>query len=327
MNLTVITAFMSNINQRGDRDIQKYVDLGCRLLDVNLRQIVFMERRVFEMSFRGRYMHFPTSLPSVPLPSVPLPSVPLPSVPLPSVPLPSVPLPSVPLPSVPLSDRSPENFDFDTSFVYEGREYEYAVFGRLTFVFFEKSDMYLESVRETITSFSVDTPHPAKDTLDYMFVQCHKTEWVAMAIALDASRGDDHGSELYVWLDFGIRHMFSSDIACDMALYGLRDRVVGKCLTGRVIAPSCWNASNRYYQDVYRNIFWVFAGSVFGGDAAVLREFARRTKAKCLSIVREHHHLMWEVNVWYLVFLDCREMFALYYGDHNATILRGFGLE
>jgi len=306
--MTIVTAFMSNINQRGDRDIQKYVDLGYKLLDVNIRQIVFMERRVFDSYFRGRYMYLSSGLSS--------------------------------------SSR--------LSFVYDGREYTYVVFGRITFVLFEKTDMYFCSVRDTITEFSLDTPHPAKDTLEYMFVQCHKTEWVAMAIQLDggvSSRNmrsipETESKEyketpendvtqvplgvrrsLYVWMDFGIRHMFPSDISCEMELYQLRDRVLRSTQvlpsTQKVFAPGCWNPTCIYYQDVYRQIMWVFAGSMFGGNATILLEFARRTKEKCLSIIREKRRLMWEVNVWYLVWLDCREMFALYHGDHNATILRG----
>jgi hypothetical protein len=279
VQMTIVTAFMSNINQRGDRDIQKYVDLGYKLLDVNIRQIVFMERRVFDSYFRGRYMYLSSGL----------------------------------------SGTSVSGLSSGMSFVYDGREYTYFVFGRITFVLFEKTDMYFCSVRDTITEFSLDTPHPAKDTLEYMFVQCHKTEWVAMAIQLD---GGVSSRNMYVWMDFGIRHMFPSDISCEMELYQLRDRVLRSTST-QVFAPGCWNPTCIYYQDVYRQIMWVFAGSMFGGNATILLEFARRTKEKCLSIIREKRRLMWEVNVWYLVWLDCREMFALYHGDHNATILRG----
>ena len=282
----MITAFMSNINQRGDRDIEKYVDLGYKLLDVNIRQIVFIERRVFERYFRLRYQGFPRI--------------------------------------------------FGREVSYENTEccvdasvpkiltfpYEYIVLGHITFVFFEKTDMYFHAHRDTITEFSVNTPHPTKDTLDYMFVQCHKTEWVSLAIRLDEVAYENK-SFTYAWVDFGIRHMFPSDIACDMELYQLRDRITRSGASySKVFAPSCWNPNCVYYQDVYRNIMWVFAGSVFGGNADVLCEFARRTKEKCLGIIREKRHLMWEVNVWYMVFQDCRELFALYHGDHNASILR-----
>ena len=296
--LTIVSALMTNINQRGDRNTQKYVDLGYKLLDVNIRQIVFMERDVFDAHFRVRYSHFH-------------------------------------------SVASTANFDLSTTtspstFVYEGRAFEYVVYGRITFVFFEKTDMYFHSIRDSITEFKVDTPHPTKDTLDYMFVQCYKTEWVAMAICLDCSlkvaeersrRRVVGDSDIYVWMDFGIRHMYPSDIACDMEIYELRDRITTGNLEGKpaVYAPSCWNPKCIYYQDIYRQIHWVFAGSVFGGNVGVLLEFAKRTKDKCLSIIREKRRLMWEVNVWYMVFLDCRDMFELYHGDHNASILRGFG--
>ena len=92
----------------------------------------------------------------------------------------------------------------------------------------------------------------------------------------------------------------------------------------KIYAPSCWNPDCIYYQDIYSVVHWVFSGSVFGGTPDTLLEFARRTKEKCISIITEKRRLMWEVNVWYMVLLDCRELFSLYHGDHNATILRGF---
>jgi len=274
---TIVSALITNINQRGDRDIQKYVDLGYHLLDVNVKQIVFMERSVFDTHFYSRY--FPTIL----------------------------------FPVV-----SPANFD------YKGKTYSYVVFGRITFVFFEKQDMYLWDFKSDITEFEVDTPQPTKDTLEYMFVQCHKTEWIAIAISLENLPGN-----YYVWMDFGIRHMFPSDIAFDMEIYLLRDRIAKSRPTidgpdDKVYAPSCWNANCVYYQNIYRQIHWIFAGSVFGGNSGILLEFAKKTKEKCLSIICEKRRLMWEVNVWYMVFLECRELFSLYHGDHNASILRGF---
>jgi hypothetical protein len=165
-SLIFVTAFMTNINRRNDRGIQKYIDLGHKLLSVRIPQIVFMEQAVFDEHFRSRYAH--------------------------------------------LANKTDDK-ESSPNFSYGGKTYEYVVFGRLTFVFFEKNDMYFESHRSGITEFSVHTPHPNKDTLDYMFVQCHKTEWVAMALELDLARfGSRMLGDMYMWVDFGIRHMFPS---------------------------------------------------------------------------------------------------------------------
>ena len=185
--------------------------------------------------------------------------------------------------------------------------------------------MYFNDLRDSITEFGVDTQHPHKDTLDYMFVQCHKTEWVAKAIEYDKARGNWSESDMYVWVDFGIRHMFRSDIAFDVAFHRMRDRCLAFSEKGPsvVYAAGCWNPNSVYYQDIYRQIHWIFAGSVFAGKSDALLEFAQRTKEKCLSIITQKRRLMWEVNVWYLVFLDKRNLFSFYRADHNASILTG----
>ena len=308
---TIVTAFMTQINARGDRPVQKYIDLGKSLLALHIPQIVFIERYIYDTYLRVEYRHL----------------------------------------GLGLEDGCRVRF-----LAYGGRAYEYIVLGHLTFVFFERNDMYLEEYREMATEFALNTSHPAKDTLDYMFVQCHKTEWVAMATCLDSDNGDG----IYAWLDFGLRHMYPSSIAFEVAVYGFRDRMirglrysrtkrssdddrsfVGELsvdsvyvrtpekrsteedLSSKIIAPSCWDANRTYSYDVYRDIFWVFSGSAFCGKPNTLLEFARLTKSKCIEILSVRRRLMWEVNVWYLVYCDCPSLFSLFYGNHNATILGG----
>ena len=288
---TIVTAFMTQINARGDRPVQKYIDLGKSLLALHIPQIVFTERYIYDTYLRAEYRHL----------------------------------------GLGVEDGNRIRF-----LAYGGRAYEYIVLGHLTFVFFERNDMYLEEYREMATEFALNTSQPTKDTLDYMFVQCHKTEWVAMATCLDSDNGDG----IYAWLDFGIRHMYPSTIAFEVAVYGFRDRMIrrssvartpegsGRGITredvsSKVIAPGCWDAKRTYSYDVYRDIFWVFSGSAFCGKSNTLLEFARRTKSKCIEILSMRNRLMWEVNVWYLVYCDCPALFSLFYGNHNATILGG----
>jgi len=269
---TIVTAFMTQINARGDRPVKKYIDLGKSLLALHIPQIVFIERYIYDTYLRAEYRHLG------------------------------------------LEDGCRIRF-----LAYGGRAYEYIVLGHLTFVFFERNDMYLEEYREMATEFALNTSQPTKDTLDYMFVQCHKTEWVAMATCLDSDNGDG----IYAWLDFGLRHMYPSSIAFEVAVYGFRDRMIRGSSVDSVFAPSCWDAKRTYSYDVYRDIFWVFSGSAFCGKPNTLLEFARRTKSKCIEILSVRRRLMWEVNVWYLVYCDCPALFSLFYGNHNATILGG----
>jgi hypothetical protein len=280
---TVVSAFMSQINSRNDRGLNRYVDLGHQLLRVNVRQTIFIERAVFSEFFyhKCRLLH----------------------------------------------SRLPYTNDRDLivrTVTYGDASYDYVVIGHLAFVFFEKSDIYLSTYRNMATQFSLNTCRPEKDTIDYMFVQCHKTEWVAIAIAIDADLfgGESNLTGMYAWIDFGIQHMFPSNHALCNSIYTLRDRVIaGRWDRSKVYAPSCWGSYAHFGVDIYRSISWVFSGSAFGGSASALLEFARLTKEKCIDILTKKHHLMWEVNVWALIRDDHPELFALFYGNHNAGIL------
>ena len=285
----IVSAFIANVNSRSDRNIQKYMDYGRALMNLPIRKIVFMSRgRGGSAPFASRGTY---GSPHAPLPS---------------------------------RGTNPGGGAPSTG----GCEGGGAPSSPTTVLWFEKSDMYFNDLRDSITEFGVDTQHPEKDTLDYMFVQCHKTEWVAKAIEHDKASGNWSESNIYVWLDFGIRHMFRSDIAFEVELYRMRDRCLALSDTQKtlVYAAGCWNPNCVYYQDIYRQIHWVFAGSVFAGNTDALLEFAQRTKEKCLSIITQKRRLMWEVNVWYLVFLDKRNLFSFYRADHNASILSGLFL-
>ena len=50
--LTIVSAFMTQINTRNDRSVLKYIDLGKSLLHTHVRQIVFIERVMYEAHFR-----------------------------------------------------------------------------------------------------------------------------------------------------------------------------------------------------------------------------------------------------------------------------------
>ena len=313
-SLTIVSAFIAQINTRNDRPIQKYIDLGKSLIRLNVRQIVFLERAIYERHFcelcDGKRSDGKRS--------------------------------DGELCDGKRSDgelcdgkRSDGKLclrDHDTEFGhfdYGEASFTYIVHGNTTFVLFERSDMYLHAYRYLATEFSVHTPHPQKDTLDYMFVQCTKTEWVAMAIALDRYKRRDgkivSSDGMYAWLDFGIRHMYPSDTAMETSIYRFRDRLLSSKWWDRalVYAPSCWDPAhvNIHRQDVFGDVFWVFSGSAFGGSADALLDFASRMKQKCVFLLATRRSLMWEVNVWYLVYRDCPERFALFYGNHNSGIL------
>jgi hypothetical protein len=51
-NCCIVSAFLTNVNRREDRSIQKYVDFGKQLLALDkIPKIVFLERAVYFAHF------------------------------------------------------------------------------------------------------------------------------------------------------------------------------------------------------------------------------------------------------------------------------------
>jgi len=145
-----------------------------------------------------------------------------------------------------------------------------------------------------------------------MFIICSKTEYIKEAIELCPG-------EQMVWVDFGINHIYNSDEEFTADIIRLeQNRHTG------VRIASIWNVDHNYGRDIYKDICWYFAGGVFGGDADSLLRFAELTKDMCLRIIKENHTIMWEVNVWYKVYQENRELFSLYSCDHNPTLIKNY---
>ena len=218
------------------------------------------------------------------------------------------------------------------NFIYEGKVFEFILKNNTIFVMFEKTDNYLYKYIDNTTNFSINTDNPNKDTLEYMFIQCHKTEWIKMAISIInviKNTGiftgiDFHNHKQLMWIDFGIYHIFKSDELFYNEIDVLNKKKISLSSNNRVRIGSCIHPSNKYHIDIYKNIAWYFAGGVFGGSFESLLQFAELMKSECISIIKERKHLMWEVNVWYLIYLKFPEMFDLYNCNHNSTIISNY---
>ena len=179
------------------------------------------------------------------------------------------------------------------------------------FVMFEKLDNYLYNYIDKVTDFKVEDHH----CLEYMFLQCHKTEFVRQAISLDPFKTSN-----YVWVDFGIGHMMSDD-ELTTGITHISKRMYNDLRIG--------NADNipldkTFNVDLYRQVVFYFLGSIFGGHKSSLIEFADRMKKKCIDIIETKHHLMWEVNVWYLLYKDNPDIFNPYKANHDYRILHNY---
>lgn len=297
-----VSAFITGINQRSDRNLDKYLELGNVFLASSIPKIVFIDSTVFEnvlsqhsVSGRG---------------------------------------------SVQMKDGKSFNYGLLTD-------------GKTMIFEFDKKDMYFYSYLERLDQFSVSTPTPDKDTIEYMFVQCHKTEWMRLAILIveqlenvqlilanssldsialfDLLRKCPRYNQ-YIWMDYGIAHMWRGDyVAFYKDISDLVPRVSARFLT----AFAAGNPMNTVYcssccrfllhsHNLLKNIAWRFAGSVFGGFDEPLIRFADLVRKKCIEIMLEHRTLMWEVNVWTLVLYENPDMFDFYICDHTPVIIQRY---
>jgi hypothetical protein len=288
-----VTAFTSNINQQ--KSITQYIEYGNKLLSYkisNLR-IVFIERKIYNEYFTNNTDNN--------------------------------------------TNNNTDNNVFN-HFTYEGKVFEFILKNNTIFVMFEKTDNYLYKYIDNLTNFSINTDNPCKDTLEYMFIQCHKTEWIKMAISVinyvsvinniketDILTGIDiHNHTQLMWVDFGIYHIFKNDELFYNEIDNLNKKYISLSLNNRVRIGSCIHPSRTYHTDIYKTIAWYFAGGVFGGSLDSLLQFSELMKIECISIIQERKHLMWEVNVWYLIYLKFPELFDLYKCDHNSTIISNY---
>ena len=75
---------------------------------------------------------------------------------------------------------------------------------------------------------------------------------------------------------------------------------------------------------MYTNVAWYFAGSVFGGDKSKLLAFAEKMKTQCMKIITERQTLIWEVNIWHLIYNESPELFDCYQCDHNDSVIENY---
>lgn len=275
--MNIVTGFVSGINQRGDRDLSKYIAFGLELMAVEIPITVFIEKSVFEEYVRQ-------NLP------------------------------------VPIKCNEPITFFYKPK-DEEPQHYSYLVAGHIRFVFFEKSDLFLWKHKTLASEFSLNTGNPAKDTLEYMIVQCQKSEW----LAISQQCAIDNSNKEYVWIDFGVFHMFNGKIdKFQIELYKMRNRVNRRVLQSgeskRVLFARCWDPNHSFFGDIYKDVNWTFAGSVFGGGSAAILQFAKLMRDKCLQILNEKNTLMWEINVWIIIYRENPDLFDLYPSDHSEII-------
>ena len=160
-------------------------------------------------------------------------------------------------------------------------------FPQTIFRLFENTDNYIYTRKGEMSSFNPITDNPGKDTKEYMSIQCHKTEWVRMAIELDPFH-----TEQFIWVDFGIFHIINDENKFGLSL----QEMVRKPYQGVRIA-NCWDLSRESDEStLLQKIQWYFAGGIFGGDKENLLTFAQLMKTAVNKIITNKKSLTWEVK-------------------------------
>jgi len=180
---------------------------------------------------------------------------------------------------------------------------------------FNRKDIYLYEHKNNINNFNPFTDFSKKDTLEYMLLICNKTEIMKKAIEINAFQ-----TEQFVWIDFGINHIFNCTTEeFEKKIINLANQEYCNVRIGSIIDPRI--IPLREGIDIYRQVAWYFAGGIFGGLWEPLLKFADLVKEKCLQTIFDKGTIMWEVNIWYLVFLENEELFNVYLCGHNDTLV------
>jgi hypothetical protein len=174
--------------------------------------------------------------------------------------------------------------------------------------------MYLYNYLDKLTNFKLNTDNNEKNTLDYLFVQNNKTEWVREAIQMNI-----YNTDQYIWIDFGIYHMIKNETDLQEGVLSMTNKYYEK-----LRIASCKYRDYTVNYNVYEIITWTFAGSVFGGHKDALIQFADLAKNEVLKTIEEKNTIMWEINIWYLVKLKHIELFDFYNCGHDIRILKEY---
>lgn len=184
-------------------------------------------------------------------------------------------------------------------------------------------DLFLFQYIEKVNSSQVGNKN--KDTLLYMALMCNKTEFLRNAIGINPFNSDQ-----FIWVDFSINHIYKTKID---------NETLNDFFTNIEFINNIYDLYNKKYDNlrisgiwdinIEKNInpitqvLWYFAGGVFGGDINSILIFSDLVKNKCIEIINKFNTFIWEVNIFYLVYLDSKDvnLFNIYKCNHDNSII------
>jgi len=186
------------------------------------------------------------------------------------------------------------------------------------FIPFIREDLYFFSCIHT--DITIPRANQEKDTLEYLLIQINKTEWIKKAIELNP-----YNTSQFIWIDFGIHHLFHESLLFPTLLQNAVDKTYKKVRIAGIwpISSTIENVSFNIESSAFNTPLWYFAGGVFGGHKDNLLIFANKVREKtqeCITL----GYLTWEVNIWYAICVEHRDLFDIYMGSHDKTILENY---
>ncbi len=185
-----------------------------------------------------------------------------------------------------------------------------------TFIPFEKKRLILYDLIKDKDNLKLPNPPPHETTpsLEYLSIIINKTEWMKKAVEINTYK-----TEQFIWIDFGIYHIFNTPVIFKKYVLNTQTKIYDKVRIG-----SIWDLTYSVSKHQIKNIpLWFFAGGVFGGNKYKLVIFANKVKEKIEELIKEGY-IMWEVNIWYLVYKENKELFDSYKCDHNLNLLKNY---
>lgn len=147
-----------------------------------------------------------------------------------------------------------------------------------------------------------------KDTFNYMKLMNEKTKFVKRAAEENWFCAKD-----FVWLDFGILHV------CDKTTFESDVVALSQKSYEKIRIASIWSLENIVFSK--DEVQWYFAGGCFGGSKENVLLFDKY----CNQVLeRIKPNIVWEVNVWAVVYAKHRYLFDPYKCDHNTSLIQSF---
>lgn len=175
------------------------------------------------------------------------------------------------------------------------------------FVEYDIENMYLHNYLDKLDHNTSGNSN--KDTNTFFAIMCNKTEFIRKAIEDNVFKTDH-----YFWIDFGIYKIFKENLCIENLKKHYNNVRIG----------NIWDLHTKNNTNLFQQISWYFAGGVFGGHKTKLLRFADMMKKETLEFIENNNYLLWEVNLWYILYLKEPELFSPYKCDHNNTIVNNY---